>query len=93
MLEHDNSWKILLEHLQEIPNLNSNTEAVLQSIKKTFQLTDEKLKSSVPTHHGCTAVTCLITGSAENRNLFSANVGDTRAILWYDVHSLLLILL
>ena len=52
-------------------------------LESTFAQTDENMKSVVPSHHGCTAIVCLIQGSGANRVLYSANAGDARAVLWY----------
>lgn len=41
------------------------------------------MKETVPSHHGCTAVTVFITGEGENRRLIVANAGDARAVLWF----------
>jgi len=81
----NNLHKILHEQLKQEEDAFSKPESVLKHLKKTFELTDQRMKESgVPSHHGCTAVVCLITGKNDQRNLFAANVGDTRAILCRD---------
>ncbi len=77
--------QIFQEQLQSQQiNLTQSPDIVQELLAKTYEFTDERMKTSgVPAHHGCTAVTCIITGQGESRQLFCANVGDTRAILWY----------
>jgi len=87
-----NLHKVLQEELlkcQDYADLSlfNDAEKTLEIISKTYSLTDEKIKTSnVPSHHGCTAVTCLVTGSLQdnNRYLFVANAGDSRAVLCRD---------
>jgi len=66
--------------------LFSNPDKVLGIMRATYLATDDKLKTAVPSHHGCTSVTCLISGSnsTNDRQLFTANVGDARAVLCRD---------
>jgi len=78
----DNLHKIFAEELNKHKDANSNE--VIEILKKTYQLTDEKLKTAVPSHHGCTSVTVLVRGKGENRQIFCANVGDARAVLCRD---------
>jgi len=59
-------------------------DAVQELWIKTFASTDEKLKDAVPASQGSTAVTCIITGEGEERQIHCANVGDSRAILCRD---------
>jgi len=59
----------------------SHPDKVLAVLKKTYLETDARMKPQVPGHHGCTSVTCLITGKGENRHLFTANAGDACAVL------------
>lgn len=55
----------------------------MKEVMRTVYLgVDEKMKDAVPSHHGCTSVTCLITGTGDDRHLFTANAGDARAVLW-----------
>jgi len=77
---------LVLEELlnAEGENVFDQPEKVLEIFKKTYAETDNKLKTAVPTHHGCTAVTCLVTGSGDSRHLFTANAGDARAVLCRD---------
>jgi len=69
-------------------NLNgvdmTNPDKVLETMKKTFLEVDDKLKSAVPSHHGCTAVVTLVSGTGDERHLYAANVGDARAVLCRD---------
>jgi len=77
--------KVLEEFLsKESEDIYNNSEKVLEILKNTYLETDNRMKGSVPTHHGCTAVTCLITGKGDSRHLFSANAGDARATLCRD---------
>jgi len=62
----------------------TDVDKVLQIMRKTFLEVDEKLKTAVPSHHGCTAVVVLVTGSGDKRHLYAANVGDARAVLCRD---------
>jgi len=84
----ENLHKILIEEISKSEDNTvksfENTKGVLEVLKQTYLTTDEKLKTSVPNHHGCTAVTCLLVGKGENRQLFTANVGDARAVLCRD---------
>jgi len=81
----ENLHKVLSEELKKVgPSIFDKPEDVLPVLRKTFLETDEKLKTAVPSHHGCTAVTCLITGKGDSKYLFSGNVGDARAILCRD---------
>jgi len=81
----ENLHKVLAEEInKEGADLFSNSEKVIEVMKRTYLATDEKLKTSVPTHHGCTSVTVLVTGTRDNRQLFAANVGDARAVLCRD---------
>jgi len=79
----DNLHKILGEEIQKQGEVK-NPEAMIDIFKKTYLLTDEKLKTAVPSHHGCTSVTVLVRGKGENRQIFCANVGDARAVLCRD---------
>jgi len=81
----ENFHKVLAEEInKEGPSIFSNPEAVLQAKRRAYLATDEKLKGAVPSHHGCTAVTCVVVGKGESRQLFAANVGDARAVLCRD---------
>jgi len=80
----ENLHKVFAEELNKETNVYENPEKVIEVLKRTYLATDEKLKTSVPTHHGCTSVTVLVTGKGENRQLFAANVGDARAVLCRD---------
>jgi len=79
----NNLHKILYEQMQSHENIfTQSPETFKEVLSKTFEFTDERMKASgVPTHHGCTAVACVITGEGESHQVFCANVGDTRAIL------------
>ena len=50
-------------------------------LKFLWKLILEQIKTNCPSHHGCTAVTCLIWGEGEKRHLYCANAGDARAVL------------
>jgi protein phosphatase PTC1 len=77
-----NLHKILAEHLNKAgPDVFKTPEKVQEIMKTTYLETDNKMKTAVPTHHGCTSVTCLITGTLPDRHLFAANCGDARAVL------------
>eukprot|EP01117_Protostelium_nocturnum_P003211 TRINITY_DN1415_c0_g1_i1.p1 TRINITY_DN1415_c0_g1~~TRINITY_DN1415_c0_g1_i1.p1 ORF type:complete len:290 (-),score=97.12 TRINITY_DN1415_c0_g1_i1:212-1081(-) len=67
-----------------------NSEKVLQVITDTYLKTDKAMEGVVPTNHGCTVVTSLVTGSLadDNRQLFTANAGDGRAVLCRDGQAL-----
>jgi protein phosphatase PTC1 len=80
----DNLHKLLAEEINKEADTMKDPEKVLQALKRSFLATDEKLKTAVPSHHGCTAVTCIVTGSGDNRHLYTANVGDARAVLCRD---------
>jgi len=69
---------------KESENIFSEPERVLEILKKTYLETDDRIKISVPSHHGCTSVTCLVVGKGESRFLFTANAGDARAVLCRD---------
>jgi len=69
---------------KEGEDIFKHPEKVLDIFKKTYLETDNRLKVSVPSHHGSTAVTCLITGKPDSRHLFAANAGDARAVLCRD---------
>jgi len=77
----ENLHKMLAENLSK-ENF-TNPEEIQKIFVKTYQECDEKLKnSSVPNHHGCTSITCLITGTGTlNRQLWCANAGDAGAVL------------
>jgi len=64
----------------------ANSQKVLDILKKTYLSTDRKMENNVPQHHGCTVVTVLVAGTLaeNNRNLYSANAGDGRAVLCRD---------
>jgi len=80
----DNLHKVLAEEINKEADTMKDSEKVLQALKRTFLATDEKLKTAVPSHHGCTAVTCLVSGTGDNKHLYAANVGDARAVLCRD---------
>jgi len=80
----DNLHKVLAEELNKEANTMQDPEKVLQAVRRTYLATDEKLKTAVPNHHGCTSVTCLVTGSGDSKYLYAANVGDARAVLCRD---------
>jgi len=80
----ENLHKIFAEELQKDGNIMDNPEKVLEALKRTYLTTDERLKTAVPSHHGCTSVTCLVTGKGDNKHLYAANVGDARAVLCRD---------
>jgi len=63
----------------------SDPERVLEILKKNYLETDNRMKSSsVPPHHGCTSVTCLIVRKDGTGDVFAANAGDARAVLCRD---------
>jgi len=73
---------ILLEELKNLPEGAILDKEKVESLFKTvYNKTDEAMKETVPSHHGCTAVTVFITGEGENRRLIVANAGDARAVL------------
>jgi len=81
----ENFHKVLAEEINKENNLfEQDSSKVLEVISRSYLATDEQIKASVPSHHGCTAVTVLVTGKGDNRHLFSANVGDARAVLCRD---------
>jgi protein phosphatase PTC1 len=80
----ENLHKVLSSELnKEGKEVLNDPPKVLEILKQSYLKTDEKMKGLVPTHHGCTVVTCVLTGSvaAGNRQLFTANAGDGRAVL------------
>jgi len=81
-----NQLHLVLEEFlrKESEDVFENADKVLEILKKTYLETDERIKHSVPTHHGCTSVTCLITGKDDSRHLFTANAGDAGAVLCRD---------
>jgi len=81
----ENYHKILADELSKHPNiLTEQPEKVIEVLKKSYLEIDDKLKTAVPSHHGCTAVTVIVSGKHENRHLYAANVGDARAVLCRD---------
>jgi len=79
--------KVLKDEINAIgKQVYNEPENALNVLKNTYLNTDKKIKEAVPPHHGCTVVTCLITGSLQegNRQLFAANAGDGRAVLCRD---------
>eukprot|EP01114_Cavostelium_apophysatum_P002919 TRINITY_DN12623_c0_g1_i1.p1 TRINITY_DN12623_c0_g1~~TRINITY_DN12623_c0_g1_i1.p1 ORF type:complete len:329 (-),score=73.43 TRINITY_DN12623_c0_g1_i1:59-1045(-) len=81
----ENFHKVLAEELaKEGQEWHKNSDNVLQVFRRTYLAVDDKLKTAVPSHHGCTSVTCLVTGKGDDRHLFSANTGDARAVLCRD---------
>jgi len=77
----DNLHKMLADEINKDKSIYEDPDKFLAVLRKTYLATDDKLKTAVPTHHGCTSVTCIVTGKGENRRLYSANVGDARAVL------------
>jgi len=81
----DNLHKVLAEELNKHQGIFEDPNKVLSVMRETYLSVDEKMKSAVPSHHGCTSVTSLVVGKkGENRQLFTANVGDARAVLCRD---------
>jgi len=78
----ENLHNVLAQNLAGVDM--KNPEKVLEIMRKTFLEVDDKLKTAVPSHHGCTAVVTLVTGTGDNRYLYAANVGDARAVLCRD---------
>jgi len=77
----DNLHKILAEEINKDKSVFEDHQKFLATLRKTYLATDDKLKTAVPTHHGCTSVTCIVSGKGDNRHLYTANVGDARAVL------------
>jgi serine/threonine protein phosphatase PrpC len=86
--------KILQKELEkrECVDFSTNIDNVLKSLQQAYLLTDESMQKVVPVHHGCTAVTCLVSGSLQDnsRVLFVANAGDSKAVLCRDKQAILL---
>jgi protein phosphatase PTC1 len=83
----ENLHKVLGSELnKEGKEVFNDPNKVLDIFKSSYLKTDDKMKGLVPTHHGCTVVTCLVTGSLADgtRQLFTANAGDGRAVLCRD---------
>jgi len=77
----DNLHKILADEINKDKSIYEDPAKFLAVLRKTYLDTDSKLKTAVPSHHGCTSVTCIVVGKGENRHLYTANVGDARAVL------------
>jgi len=70
---------------KEDPSIFHQPEEVLKILRKVYLETDSRIKSSsVPSHHGCTSVTCLLVRTVDSKFLFTANAGDARAVLCRD---------
>jgi len=81
----ENLHKILAEELHKTPEEKlTDPQEVLNVFRKSYLAIDDKLKTAVPSHHGCTSVTCLVTGTGDSKYLYTANVGDARAVLCRD---------
>jgi len=81
----ENLHKVLGEELNKSgSSIFNEPDSVLAVLGKTYLAVDAKMKDAVPSHHGCTAVTCLVTGKGDTRQLFTANAGDARAVLCRD---------
>lgn len=85
----ENLHKVLKDQLDALGHekIEKEPQSVLEVLKTTYLQTDNKIKEGgVPGHHGCTSVTCFISGSLKNgnRQLFCANAGDGRAVLCRD---------
>lgn len=66
----------LEHHLRRKPN-----EALSEAFKQSYLATDGQLRRQNILRSGTTSVTCVIRRDADKRMLFTANVGDSRAIL------------
>jgi len=81
----ENFHKVFSEELKKVGSaVFDSPQDVLQVLRKAYLETDERLKTAVPSHHGCTAVTCLVTGKGDSKYLYAGNVGDARAVLCRD---------
>eukprot|EP01118_Nematostelium_gracile_P019558 TRINITY_DN90_c0_g1_i4.p1 TRINITY_DN90_c0_g1~~TRINITY_DN90_c0_g1_i4.p1 ORF type:complete len:315 (+),score=75.85 TRINITY_DN90_c0_g1_i4:3-947(+) len=80
------NFHVVLEEFlsKENEEVYNDQDKVFDILKKVYHETDERIKTAVPTHHGSTAVTCLITGKGDNRHLYTGNAGDARAVLCRD---------
>jgi len=75
---------VLAEEINKDPTCRSDGDKMKEVMRTVYLGVDEKMKDAVPSHHGCTSVTCLITGTGDDRHLFTANAGDARAVLCRD---------
>jgi len=72
-----NLHEILKTQLESDPNVHP-----LEAIKKTFNATDTKIAENKIQFSGCTAVVAFIRVEKDGkRKLYTANVGDARAVL------------
>lgn len=54
---------------------------VTNGLVSAFMATDDQMRERGILYAGCTAVAAVVTGSGDNRRLYTANVGDARAVL------------
>jgi len=78
-----NLHKILAEKLEAEHYTFDDPSKMTEIFEYVYAKTDEKMKdSTVPSHHGCTSITVLVTGTGtEKRQIFAANAGDAQAFL------------
>lgn len=61
--------------------LNDRTFDIPKCMRYSYLMTDIESKTKCDGHSGCTAVTCYIKKTKTNKTVYTANVGDARAIL------------
>ena len=84
LVRSNDQVQILLDQLKDVA-ADTDDEQMQKLFVDTFEQTNSALaESDVPPHQGCTAVTCLIRGTGEQRKLYAANAGDARAVLCRD---------
>jgi len=82
----DNFHKFLADELTKVGEEEADQPSVIEGvIRRTYQRTDDEMKATVPSAGAC-AVTVLIrqNRSDPRRFLYSANAGDSRAVLCRD---------
>lgn len=82
--------RVLSEVLKKEKDAYSNPKKMEECFATAYKNIDNEMEEKVQKHHGCTAVTSLITENGGKRYLYTANAGDASAVLCHGGEGILL---